>query len=60
MVEKLLTLDEVAELVGVKRNTLTAYRVRGQMPEPDKQYGRTPLWKESTIKKWRGITNENK
>jgi predicted DNA-binding transcriptional regulator AlpA len=54
MSDKLLTVEEVAELVGVRPQTISAYKARQQMPAPDKQYGRTPLWKESTIKKWRG------
>lgn len=49
-----MTIDEVAEYAGVTRSTITAYKAREQMPAPDKQYGRTPLWKESTIKRWRG------
>ena len=53
--EPLLTLGEIAEMIGVKANTVSAYISRGQMPEPDKRYGRTPLWKLSTIKKWRNI-----
>lgn len=54
MSSRLMTVDEVAEYLGVKRQTVTAYKARGQMPAPDKQYGRTPLWRESTITKWRG------
>ena len=54
MSSRLLTVDEVAQMLGVKRQTITAYKARRQMPEPDKVYGRTPLWKESTIMAWRG------
>ena len=48
-----LTSKQIAELLGVSPKTISAYKARGQMPEPDKQYGRTPLWKYSTIQEWR-------
>jgi predicted DNA-binding transcriptional regulator AlpA len=48
-----LTSKQIAELLGVSPKTISAYKARGQMPKPDKQYGRTPLWKYSTIKEWR-------
>ena len=51
----LLTLTDVAALLGVQRNTLTAHRTRGAMPAPDRQYGRTPLWRRSTIVRWRPL-----
>ena len=48
-----LTSKQIAELLGVSPKTISAYKARGQMPKPDNQYGRTPLWKYSTIKEWR-------
>lgn len=48
-----LTSKQVADLLGVSPKTISAYKAREQMPKPDKQYGRTPLWKYSTIEKWR-------
>ncbi len=53
--KKLLTITQVAERVGLLRNTLTAYKVKGLMPPPDEQYGRTPLWREETIEAWIAI-----
>ena len=50
----LLTSTEVADLLGVKVNTVTAWRSRHRMPEPDVTYGRTPLWREDTILAWQG------
>lgn len=47
------TVSEVADALGLSPSTLTAYRARGKMPQPDKQYGRTPLWRPETITKWR-------
>jgi predicted DNA-binding transcriptional regulator AlpA len=48
-----LTSKQVAELLGVSPKTISAYKARGQMPAPDREYGRTPLWKHSTIQEWR-------
>jgi predicted DNA-binding transcriptional regulator AlpA len=49
-----LTSKQVAELLGVSPKTISAYKARNQMPAPDKEYGRTPLWSYETIEKWRG------
>ena len=49
-----LTSKQIAELLGVSASTISAYKSRGQMPPPDKEYGRTPLWSYDTITKWRG------
>jgi len=49
-----LTSKQIAELLGVSPKTISAYKARGQMPAPDREYGRTPLWRYSTIEKWRG------
>lgn len=49
-----LTSKQVAELLGLSPKTIGAYKARGQMPLPDKEYGRTPLWLYDTIEKWRG------
>ena len=49
-----LTSKQVAELLGVSPKTISAYKARNQMPKPDREYGRTPLWKHSTIEEWRG------
>jgi predicted DNA-binding transcriptional regulator AlpA len=49
-----LTSTQVASLLGVSAKTISAYKARGQMPPPDRIYGRTPLWRHSTIEAWRG------
>lgn len=45
------TVAEIAEHWGVKEQTVRSYRSRkrGELPEPDRIYGRTPLWKPATI-----------
>ena len=49
-----LTSKQIATLLGVTPSTISSYKSRGQMPPPDKEYGRTPLWRYETIEKWRG------
>lgn len=51
--ETYLTLTQIAERLNLARSTVTAYRTRKQMPEPDVIYGRTPLWRLATIEAWR-------
>ncbi|MFE5368172.1 helix-turn-helix transcriptional regulator [Streptomyces mirabilis] len=45
------TVAEIAEHWGVKEQTVRSYRSRkrGELPDPDRIYGRTPLWKPVTI-----------
>lgn len=52
-VKKLLTRQGVADHCGLSLNTVKMYRSNGDMPEPDIRHGRTPLWYEATIIKWR-------
>jgi predicted DNA-binding transcriptional regulator AlpA len=51
--DDLLTTQEIAEILGVSRATISAYKARRQMPEPDRMFGRTPAWLVSTLKEWR-------
>lgn len=51
-VEVLLTLSEVEQRLGYARGSLTSLRAKGYMPEPDNHYGRTPLWRVSTVDAW--------
>ena len=62
-----LTYDGVSELTGSSVETLRTLHWRakknrdkgtpkpGDMPPPDKIYGRTPTWLPETIRKWRGL-----
>lgn len=51
--DPLLTVMEIATLYGVRPDTIRAYKHRHQMPQPDRVFGRTPLWHTSTIRRWR-------
>ena len=53
MSEEYLTVAGIALLYGIGEKTITSYKARGQMPQPDLQVGRTPVWKLSTLAAWR-------
>lgn len=53
----LLDTDAVAQMLGVKAETVRWYskhRTARQphFPKPDERFGRTPVWKQSTIEEW--------
>lgn len=51
--EERRTAAEVAELLGVRRQTLWGYVARGQFPVPDGQYGpKLKWWWHSTVEAW--------
>lgn len=62
--ENLLTLDEVAELIGVAPRSIRVYHQRASnrrragkatdtdMPAPADQFGRTPVWTRDSIQEW--------
>lgn len=47
----LLTLQDLADRWGTDYNTIKVWKHRGKLPKPDQVLGRTPVWKESTIKR---------
>lgn len=46
------TTSDVAAYLGVHVATVSAYRNRGQMPEPDMTLGRTQAWRPARIIEW--------
>ena len=46
------TTSEVAAYLGLRVATVSSYRMRGQMPEPDMTLGRTHIWRPSKIIAW--------
>lgn len=46
------TTSDVAAYLGLRIGTVSSYRQRGQMPEPDKTFGRTHVWKPQRIIDW--------
>lgn len=49
---EILGVAEVAEVSGLKPDTITKYRSLGQFPEPDYRTARQDLWKAETIEGW--------
>ena len=47
------SVADVANYLGVKPRTVTAYLARDQMPQPDGRIGRSPWWWAETIRAWR-------
>jgi aminoglycoside phosphotransferase len=48
------TTSDVAAYLGLRVPTVSSYRMRGQMPEPDMTIGRTHVWRPSKIIAWHG------
>ena len=46
------TTSDVAAYLGLQVGTVSSYRKRGQMPEPDMTLGRTHVWKPVRIIEW--------
>lgn len=44
--------SDVAAYLGVAVSTVSTYKARGQMPEPDQTIGRTPVWRPARIIEW--------
>jgi hypothetical protein len=44
--------QDVAAFLGVTPRTVSSYKARGQMPEPDRHFGRTPAWRPARIIEW--------
>ncbi len=46
------TTSDVAAYLGLRVATVSSYRARGQMPQPDMTLGRTHVWRPSKIIDW--------
>jgi predicted DNA-binding transcriptional regulator AlpA len=52
-VQKFLSVTEVADKVGLSRNTVKSYsRIPGRLPEPDALVGNVRGWLPETIDEW--------
>lgn len=50
--ERLLGLDDLAEIMGLSRRTVERMRAAGELPRPMIVGKRTARWKRSTIDAW--------
>lgn len=48
------TTADVARYLGLQIGTVSSYRMRGQMPLPERRIGRTWVWRPKAIVEWRG------
>lgn len=46
------TTGDVARFLGVTVGSVSAYRQRGRMPQPDRVVGQRPMWKPERIITW--------
>jgi hypothetical protein len=44
-----LTLEQLADAIGVARSSIGRYRSRGDIPPEDATIGRTPVWFRPTV-----------
>lgn len=51
-VPELLTMDDLAPILKVSKAAVVKARLRGELPEPDAQLGRTPVWLRPTVAEW--------
>lgn len=52
MTDQLLDRAAVAALVGIHPDSISRYLARGGFPPPDARFGRSPAWREQTIRDW--------
>lgn len=50
--EQFLSVNQVAELLGVSVNSVKGYRAKGLLPEPDAKVGNAFGWRQKTIEAW--------
>ena len=53
MEDTYLDRGEVAELAGIAPESVSRYLVRGDFPQPDRHFGRSPVWLRSTVERWK-------
>ncbi|MGW3608055.1 helix-turn-helix transcriptional regulator [Micromonospora sp. NPDC005161] len=46
------TTSDIAAYLGVQVATVTNYRKRSQLPQPDQTVGRTHMWRLSRVIAW--------
>ncbi len=57
-----LGVQEIADLLGYSRTTVSSWRQRKQFPQPDAVVsgGNVALWKKSSVITWANATGRNK
>ncbi len=44
--------NEIADMLGVKRQTVYVWRNRRLIPEPEWTVSGSPIWQRKTVEKW--------
>lgn len=50
--QQLIGIAEIADLLKVRANTVSVWRHRGLLPDPDLELAMGGLWKTTAILKW--------
>lgn len=45
-------IQEIAELIGERRQTVSQWRARGKLPEPRWTVSGQPAWEKAQIERW--------
>lgn len=48
----MLTLQDLACMLGLSKRTVAAWRAEGYLCEPDVEHGKTLRWKRETVEAW--------
>lgn len=51
-IEPLLTVKDIAAILGVGKRTLQSWLAGGQLPQADVRVGKTRRWRRETIMQW--------
>lgn len=46
------TAEDCAAYLGIAANTWRSYVARHQAPEPERKFGRSPVWRPRVVKTW--------
>ena len=52
IIEPMLSIDDLAALLGCSRRLVERMRSAGKIPKPDIKIGKMPRWKPETIRRW--------
>lgn len=56
-IEPLLSLADIAAVLGVTRRSVERLRSAGTLPQPDLKIGRSLRWRPDTVREWLDSTS---
>lgn len=51
-IEPMLSIRDIARIVGCGRRTVATWRAEGYLCKPDLAHGKTVRWKRQTVEAW--------